>query len=281
MYHSEGTFQGVRGTELYFQAWHPASPSRAVVVGMHGHGDHSGGLRNIIQHLVPQGYAWYGFDLRGHGRSPGPRGHIQKWSDLLGDLKVFLSQVRDREAESPVFLLGHSLGSLISLEYAMRHPEGLKGIITISPPLRYSGFSPATVLALRVLSIIKPDFTMEQQPDYTKLTRDPEVVKFLVADTLRHEQMTARLWRAVLDSQSWVRTHTFDLYVPLLMLYGLSDRITPAKETRQFFHSIPFANKEHHEYEQTPHRPFDDVNRAEVFGHLSAWLDKQTDLSQG
>jgi len=80
LHHHEGTFIGTRHAELYYQSWHPTSHPKALVVGVHGHGDHSGGLRNIIKHLVPEGYAWYGFDMRGHGHSPGIRGHIEQWS---------------------------------------------------------------------------------------------------------------------------------------------------------------------------------------------------------
>lgn len=277
MQHREGTFQGTRGMELYYQTWHPSNPPRAIVVGVHGHGDHSGGLHNIIQHLVPRGYAWYGLDLRGHGRSLGLRGHVQSWADFRDDLKSFLSWVRDHEPEVPVFLLGHSLGGLISLEYSMRRPEVLSGVIAISPPLSFSRFSSAMVMILRVLSLIKPDFKTKQQPDYAKLTRDAEVTRSLALDPLRHEQMTAGLWREILKAQNWVKKHPHELQVPLLMLQGLCDPITPAEGTRQFFYSVPYANKEYHEYEQTLHRPFDDVNRAVVLGHLSTWLDEQTD----
>ncbi len=275
MQHSEGTFQGTHGAELFFQQWRLSNAPRAVIVGMHGHGDHSGGLRNIIQYLVPLGYAWYGFDLRGHGRSPGLRGHIQKWSDLQGDLQAFLRWIRSREADLPVFLLGHSLGALISLEYAIRCPEDLSGVIAIGPPLSSAMFSRFTVMAIRILSLIKQDFIVEQQPDYAKLTRDTDVIKLLIADTLRHERISARLGLALYDSQRWVRMHAGDLHVPLLALYGLSDRITPAEGTRSFFHSVSYANKEQHEYAQTPHRPFDDLNREEVLADLSGWLDRQ------
>jgi alpha-beta hydrolase superfamily lysophospholipase len=139
MQHTESTFQGAGGSLLYCQAWRPNGPATAVIVGVHGLGDHSGGLRNIIGHVLPRGYAWYGLDLRGHGRSPGPRGHVGSWSDFLDDLHAFLLWVRGRAAGVPVFLLGHSLGGLICLDYAMQHPEGLDGVIAISRPFALPG----------------------------------------------------------------------------------------------------------------------------------------------
>ncbi|WP_425802705.1 alpha/beta hydrolase [Desulfitobacterium sp. Sab5] len=277
MRHSEGTFLDSRGTKLYYQAWHPGNQLRAVIVGIHGHGDHSGGLGNMIQYFVPQGYAWYGLDLRGHGRSSGLRGHVQSWADFRDDLGAFISLVRDHEGEVPIFLLGHSLGGLISLEYSMRYPEDLSGIIAICPPLSYIRYSPIMAKALKVLSLINPDFSTEQEPDYTKLTRDAEVAESLAEDPLRHDLMTAGLWREILKAQNWVKKHPYEFHIPLLMLQGLDDKITPAEGTRRFFYSLSLANKEYQEYEQTNHRPFDDVNRAEVLGHLLTWLDEQTE----
>lgn len=277
MQHWEGTFQDAREMELYYQVWHPSNLPRAIIVGVHGHGDHSGGLHNMIEYLVPRGYAWYGLDLRGHGRSSGLRGHVQSWANFRDDLNAFLNYVKDQEAEVPVFLLGHSLGGLISLEYSMHHPEALKGIIAISPPLSFTRYSPVKAKVLQVLSLIKPDFKTIQRPDYAKLTRDEEIVKSLARDPLRHEQMTAGLWQEIIKAQNWVKQHPHELQVPLLMLQGLCDPITPAEGTRQFFYSVPYDYKEYQEYEQTPHRPFDDVNRVEVLEDLSMWLDEQTE----
>lgn len=274
MQYKQGTFIGTRDVELYYQSWHPTNSAHAIVVGIHGHGDHSGGLRNIISHLVPAGYAWYGFDLRGHGHSPGLRGHIQNWSDFQGDLQAFLSWVKQIEGQKPIFILGHSLGGLISIEYALRHPEDLSGIISTSPALGYSQTPPFKALLFRTLSYLKPNYSLESLPDYTKLTRDSQVIEILAADPLRHEQMSLKLWREFRHARNWVRAHAPALRVPILMLYGLDDKITPASVNRQFLASLVLADKEHREYGQTLHRPFDDVNRAEVLNHIAAWLKR-------
>jgi acylglycerol lipase len=277
--HNEGTFISNK-IQLYYQSWHPAKePSRAIIVGVHGHGDHSGGHLNMIHELVRNGYSWYGFDLRGHGRSPGNRGHVESWSDYLDDLQEFLDLVRGFEAESSIFILGHSLGGLISLEYALRNPSGLKGIIAISPAINYSGLSPRAIWLVQHLSHLKPNFGINQQPEYAKLTRDPTVIKKLATDSLRHDRMTLGLGREVIRAQHWVQTHPEYLRVPLLMLYGLNDSITPAAGIQEFFNAVVYTDKKQHRYEQTRHRPFDDLNRSEVLGHLVAWLDQHCEVA--
>lgn len=279
MQHSQGTFQGANGTELFYQAWHPAAQARAIIVGVHGHGDHSGGLRSIIRYLLSIGYCWYGFDLRGHGRSQGKRGHLTMWSDFREDLKSFQRLVMERESNRPIFLVGHSLGGLICLDYAMHYPESLEGIITISPLLDYSAISPFVKLFLRGVAFVRPEFSIEGQTGHQKLTRDPDALKALDADELRHEILSAGLWRETDACRRWVCAHPQDLRVPLLMLYGLADRITPARAIREFFQSVSLVAKERHEYAEARHRPFDDLNRAEVLDHLATWLNSRLGAS--
>lgn len=276
MLHSEEKFTRPGSTDLYYQAWRPAGDPRAVIVGVHGHGDHSGGLRNLVQHLVPQGFAWYGLDLRGHGRSPGLRGHVSRWADFTDDLAAFIDLVAGREAGKRLFLVGHSMGGLISLDFALLHPERLNGVAAICPPLVYAGMSPAMMALVRALSYVAPRFTVTEKPDYTKLTRDPEVTRVLAADPLRHAQATAALGRELMAAQSRVNAGAATLRVPLLLQQGLADPVTPAAGAQRFFGAITAGDKRLAEYEGSPHRPFDDVNRAAVLADLSEWLAQQT-----
>ena len=127
MKHSEGKFKGAGSLELYYQCWQPDGQPRAVVVIVHGIGEHSGRYMNVVNQLVPHGYAVYSFDNRGHGRSPGQRGYLNAWAEFREDVRAFLKKVREQEPGRSVFLMGHSLGSLIVGDYVLRDPSGLKG----------------------------------------------------------------------------------------------------------------------------------------------------------
>ena len=67
MDHLEGTFQGFGGLELYYQRWRPKGEPKAVLAIVHGFGEHSGRYDNVVNWLVPKGYAIYAFDLRDTG----------------------------------------------------------------------------------------------------------------------------------------------------------------------------------------------------------------------
>ncbi len=122
----------------------------------HGHGEHSGRYGNVVNWFVPHGYAVYAFDLRGHGRSPGPRGHIDRWDVLREDLKAFLMLVQGQALGQPVFLIGHSMGGLIALEYVLHYPEGLAGVVVSGPVLSEPGISPFLIALARYWHASRP-----------------------------------------------------------------------------------------------------------------------------
>ena len=134
MKHAEANFTGAVGTNLYYQSWKPEGKISCVLAIVHGFGEHSGRYMNIINKLVPSGYAVYAFDHRGHGRSDGKRGVITSWDEFRQDLHLFLNLVRDHEIDIPVILMGHSMGGLIVLNYLLKNPkERINAVIASSP----------------------------------------------------------------------------------------------------------------------------------------------------
>ena len=130
--HQQGSFIGVGGIELYYQCGHSSTSPKAIVVIIHGLGAHSGLLGNFFNYLVPQNYAIYAFDLRGHGRSPGQKGYINSWNEYRGDLDAFLTLIKQQNSGCSCFLLGNSLGGIVALDYALRFPTAIKGVFAIS-----------------------------------------------------------------------------------------------------------------------------------------------------
>lgn len=96
------------------------------------------------------------------------------------------------------------MGGLISLDYALLHPERLDEVVAISPPLTYAGMSPGLLAFVRALSYVAPRLAIREKPDYAKLTRDTEVARVLAADPLRHAQATTALGRELMGAHSRV-----------------------------------------------------------------------------
>src|SRR5215207_2020933 len=123
--HHQGRFSGSDGVQLFYQAWLPATGTpRAVIVNLHGLGDHSGLYPNLASHFPSRSIAIYAYDMRGNGRSPGQRAYLNSWREYRDDLDAFVRRVRDWQKDLPLFLLGNSLGGLVVLDYALHNPEG-------------------------------------------------------------------------------------------------------------------------------------------------------------
>ena len=124
------------GLELFSQNWVP-QPAVGAIVIIHGLAEHSGRYAATAKHLAGDGWAVYACDLRGHGLSPDGhkpgRVHVDKFSDYALDVDALMKLARERHPGLPLVILGHSMGGLISITYALDHPDDLDGAIISSP----------------------------------------------------------------------------------------------------------------------------------------------------
>jgi alpha-beta hydrolase superfamily lysophospholipase len=274
MRHQDGWFTGAGGVQLYYQSWHPNGQPVAIVGLIHGLGGHSGLFDRIVQWLVPQGYCVYGLDLRGNGQSPGQRGHINRWTEFREDLGHFLQLLRQQESHLPCFLLGHSLGAVVVLDYVLRSSPDVAGLVLTAPALKPVGVSPLRLLIGQVLSQVYPRFSLNTGIDPDASSRDPAMRAAYAQDPLRHTRGTARLATEFLATTHWIWDHAAELQVPLLILHGDADRVTSADASRHFFEQVTFLDKTYQEYVGGYHEMHDDINYAEVLGDLADWLNQ-------
>jgi len=275
MNHSENTFSGFKGLKLYYQCWRPEGEPRTTLAIVHGFGEHSGRYGNVVDWFVPKGYAVYAFDLRGHGRSPGPRGYVSRWAVFREDVKAFLELVHEQEPGQAVFLLGHSMGGLIVLEYALHYPEGLTGVIASGPLLAQANMSPSLVTLSKVLSGVLPWLTLDTKLDATSISRDPAVVEAYVNDPLVHSLGTPRLGTELTRAIEWTQAHAAEMRVPCLIVHGSADRLVPPEGSRIFYESMTLADKERQTYEGYYHEVFNDVGKEQVLAAAEAWIERR------
>jgi alpha-beta hydrolase superfamily lysophospholipase len=274
MRHFSGTFKGFGGLDLYYQSWHPETQAQAAVVMVHGLGGHGALFEIAVQDLIAQYYEVYTFDLRGHGRSPGQRGHIMIWQEFRDDLHAFLQHVSHERSGCPCFLWGHSLGGTIVLDYALRFPENLQGIIVTAPALGKVHISPFKLALGRLLSNVFPSFSLKLGIRGPSNVPDPNLVTAYLNDPLRHEYGSARLATEFLTTVNWISQNTAHLKVPLLILHGGADEVAHPDASRTFFQQVMFPDKEHHEYPGYYHDLYVDISYQTIFLDLRNWLER-------
>lgn len=272
MQHQESTLKGNEGLELYYQAWLPDMPAIGVLVIIHGHGEHSGRYPHVVDHLVPQGFAVYALDHRGHGRSPGQRGYVNSMADFRGDVAALVQLAAAAQPNIPLFVMGHSLGGLIILDYVLHQPEGLRGVIVSAPAVGSVGVSPILLQVSRVLSRVWPTFSLETGLDVKGISRDPQEVQAYQNDPLVHGKGTARLATEVMDTAVFCQENAHTLQLPLLMIHGAADIITSPTDSRRFFDNVTGSDKTYIAYEGGYHESHNDIHSPQVVADISAWL---------
>lgn len=272
MHHTDSRITADDGTELYEQTWAADQP-RAQIVLVHGLGEHSGRYQNYVDYFVPRGYTLHGADLRGHGRSGGKRGYVDRFDQFVADLDRRMAHVRSADPATPVFIIGHSLGSLIALKYGLDHPAGLSGIIVTGTALRDALVMPKWKRSLaNVLSGVAPSLKMDNGVLTKYLSQDPAVITAYEADPLVHRWGTPRLAAEVEAVRADVYGRAGEWQVPLLMLHGGADLICLPAGAQAFARSVRPALVEYREYDGLFHEIHNELDRAVVFQDIEAWL---------
>ena len=278
MQHAEGRFAGAGGLELYYQRWLPEAEPRASVALVHGVGEHGSRYANVIVPLVDDGYAVYAYDQRGHGRSPGPRVHIDRWAEYRDDLGAFLRLVRERAPDRPLALYGHSMGSLVVLDYLLDGPNGgpssgLTAAVVSGTALEPAGVgSPLLVAVARLLSGVRPRQSLKLGIDAAALSRDPEVVAAYRADPLVTSRATVRWGTESLDTVRRITAGMSGIDVPLLVLHGEADRLNLVEGARALAAALPAGSVTLRTYPGAYHEPHNDLGHEQVVADVRAWL---------
>ncbi len=273
MRHEEGYFWGVRGTRIYRQDWLPEDEVEAAVLIVHGLGEHSGRYANVVNHLVPLGYAVYGFDLIGHGKSDGEREFVERFDDFTLTLKTYFDLVHEAQPDKPVVLYGHSLGALIGPYYLLDRQDELAGAILSGALVKVPpNVSTLTVSLGKVLSRTVPHLRLVPL-DPTGVSRDPAVVQAYVSDPLVfHGKTTARLGAELLAAMQHVMAGAASIRLPLLLLQGSADRLVDPEGASMLYNAVGSTDKTLKVYNGLGHEVHNEPERATVLADVQTWL---------
>jgi alpha-beta hydrolase superfamily lysophospholipase len=260
------TFQG-RQAEIAVSVWPKLDPRRIVILA-HGYGEHMGRYDHVAEFLVRRGAVVAGPDHVGHGRSGGERVIVTDFDLVVDDLHAVVMRMKEWHPDTPLVLVGHSMGGLIGARYAQLHGDELAGLV-LSGPVLGSWTAATDMLALDEI----PDDPL----DVSTLSRDPSVGERYSADDLVWHGPFKRTTVQALDSALRTINDGPKLdAMPTLWVHGEDDQLVPIAETRAGIETLGFTDLEEVVYPGARHEVFNETNKDEVLATTAAFIDRVT-----
>jgi len=265
----------VHSTNIYGQYFQPETV-KAVVVLVHGMGEHSSRYVNyVIPYYNKNNIAVLTYDQFGHGKTEGKKGYNPGFESVLDCVTEMLKKAKDLFGDKPTFLYGHSMGGNVVINYVLRRPNTLKGIVVTSPFLKLAFTPPKWKLSVgKMLLKIAPSLTMGNELDATFISRDKNAVEAYKNDPLVHDKISPNYSVVFIETGKWAMQNANKLKIPMLLMHGTGDKITSHKASVAFAKSNP-KNVTLQLFENAYHELHNEINKDEVLESMLAWVNKQ------
>jgi alpha-beta hydrolase superfamily lysophospholipase len=261
-------------TVLRGRWWRRPAPRGALIVS-HGFAEHSGCYRRTAELLGARlDVDVIAVDYRGHGRSPGRRGVVRQYGDLVGDLASVLKWSARQLPDLSRFMLAHSNGGQVALRLVLEGNAGIEGLVVSNPALRVAVPIPPGKLTLgRWLGKVAPWMTLAGDRRTGVLTRDPEIQEEYLADRLRHNRISPPLFFGMVEGGEMLVARAAEIRIPLLMLLGGQDTVVDPATSREFFDRLGSEDKTLLIYPKMLHEPLNELGREQVIDDVVRWLE--------
>jgi acylglycerol lipase len=274
---TEGFSDGARGVRLYHCEFVPKPPAAtgAVVVLMHGYGEHCRRYDELASELAARGHVVCLFDARGHGRSGGQRGYVRKYDDYVTDYAAFARRMRARHAPRPLVAMGHSNGGLIALQAIRAGLDGARGLVLTGPLLGLRAARKAVPDAVaRALSALLPRLPAPNGIRSEDLTRDLALREAHRRDGRVHRVVTARwYWEMTLAARAAL-ADAQRVTLPLLIVQGVDDPLVDPAIVAEFHERVGSADKRLVLRPGELHEVLNETERRRTFDTIGEWIER-------
>ena len=269
----------IRGNERFRHGWKPDDEAPwACLTIVHGFGDHGGRYAGMGTTLASLGVAVQAIDLVGHGQSPGRRGCIASYEQLLDEVEESLTYSILSFPRIPHFLFGQSMGGNLVLNLALRRSESIRrarGIVCGSPLLRAFSMPKERFMdAGRWLATKIPNWRIKAPVNVATLSNDRRAQDAYLRDRFVHRNMSLRLATNLIDSGLWALENASMLKTPALLMHGLEDTLTCPKASKEFADASN-GMASFRGWSGCRHDLHDELQRERVFDYLILWMKQK------
>jgi alpha-beta hydrolase superfamily lysophospholipase len=270
MVYKQDYFKGINDKKIYYQCWLPEETPKAIILLVHGLVEHSGRYMNMVNFFVPKSYAVYGFDHIGHGKTPGQRTRVDKFTDFTVNIKIYFDHIQSWHQGLPIILFGHSMGGLISANYLLDYQDELSAAVLSGPPLILPDIVSRTLGGLIAqfvpwLGLIRID------PN--DVCRDQTVVQEYIDDPLVYNgRISAKLLTEIVKGMQRVNDEVNIIRLPLCIVHGGADKLADPAGSQMLYDKVSSQQKFIKIYDGLYHEVLNEPEHPEVLKDIETQL---------
>jgi acylglycerol lipase len=270
--HHEFSWISPDGVSFFGQGWQPENP-KAVICLVHGIGEHSGRYVHVAETFANAGYATLTFDLRGHGKSGGRRGHAPSMDAFVGDITHLWDTAAQKFPGKPRIVYGHSLGGMLALSFLLHQKPPAAGAVITSPALKTALHEQKFLVGfVKTMGALLPTLSINTGLDTNTISRDPDVVRIYLSDPLVHGKATLAMGKCNLEAIPWIYAHAAEIDIPVLIVHGTADTLTYPNGSQELAALIPHGTLKL--WEGLYHETHNEPEKGQVLAYTIAWLDQ-------
>ena len=205
-------------------------------------------MAHIVDELDLPNFAFFAWDARGHGRSPGPRGFSPSLGTSVRDVNDFVDAV-SRESGHPmenIAVIAQSVGAVYVATWLHDYAPRIRCAVLASPAFKVKLYVPFARRGLAMMEKVRGNFVVKSYVKAKFLTHDPERIESFDSDTLVTRDISVNILLALYSTAERIVADAQAITVPLQLLISGDDWVVHHGPQHDFFNRLGSTVKERH-----------------------------------
>ncbi|HEY6530176.1 MAG TPA: bifunctional alpha/beta hydrolase/class I SAM-dependent methyltransferase [Cellvibrionaceae bacterium] len=271
----ESVFTTSDNYPLFFRHWPARSKTaKGVIILFHRGHEHSGRVAHLVDELGLEDFAFYAWDARGHGRSPGVRGYSPSIGRSVRDMDEFVRFAASREglALPDVAVIAQSVGAVLAATWVHDYAPNIRCLTLASPAFKVKLYVPFAVPGLKLQHRLRGNFFVNSYVKAKFLTHDEERIASYNSDPLITRPISVNILLGLYEAAERVVSDAGAIHVPTQMFISGSDWVVHKQPQQRFFQGLGSTIKELHHLPGFYHDTLGERDRAPAVAKITAFI---------
>lgn len=265
--------QTIQGPGIRYRRWQARNP-KAIFLLVHGLGGHSGRWEFLSEFFQNRDFSSYAIELKGFGETKDLKGHIDSFDIYFADIHRLYNIIAKENPGKKIFIIGESMGALISFLIAASKPDLFNGLICISPAFTSRiKFTLLDYLKLLFFIFVNPKKHIDVPFDSGMCTADNVYREKMNSNPREHRLATPKLLFNTGIAQIQCRLLKNKIKIPILFLLSGKDMLVDPEASRKVFNGLAVKEKKKIEYPAMQHALSIETGKEQVFEDTLQWMN--------